>query len=77
MPIDRGVVQPLSGETVDLIADPAAIVRVGPARFTFLTDALVRMEWCADETFEDRASLAIINRRHPALRASTNPGATA
>ena len=46
-------------------ADPAATVVCGNARFTVLTDRLIRMEWAADGIFEDRASLAIINRRLP------------
>ncbi len=46
-------------------ADPAAIVVVGPARFTILTPQLVRLEWAADGAFEDRPSLVFINRRLP------------
>lgn len=37
----------------------------GKARFTVLTSRLVRMEWSADGTFEDRASQAFVNRRLP------------
>ena len=37
----------------------------GNARFTVLTDRLIRMEWAEDGVFEDRASLAIINRNLP------------
>ena len=39
-----------------------AVVKSGNARFTVLTDRLIRMEWAEDGQFEDRASLAIINR---------------
>ena len=46
-------------------ANPAAEVVCGNARFTILTDRLVRMEWAEDGVFEDRASLAIINRELP------------
>ena len=46
-------------------ANPAAVVEFGNARFTVLTDRLIRMEWAADGTFEDRASLAIVNRELP------------
>lgn len=42
-----------------------AVVVCGNARFTVLTDRLVRMEWAADGKFEDRASLAVINRNLP------------
>ena len=46
-------------------AKPGAIVIAGNARFTVLTDRLIRMEWAEDGQFEDRASLAIINRDLP------------
>ncbi len=42
-------------------ADEAVVIR-GNARFTVLTDRMIRMEWAEDGQFEDRASLAIINR---------------
>lgn len=42
-------------------ADEAVVIR-GNARFTVLTDRMIRMEWTEDGQFEDRASLAIINR---------------
>ena len=47
----------------DSKADPAAEVVCGNARFTVLTDRLIRMEWSENGEFEDRASLAIINRK--------------
>lgn len=34
----------------------------GNARFTVLTDRMVRMEWADSAKFEDRASLAVVNR---------------
>ena len=46
-------------------AKPGAMVTAGNARFTVLTDRLIRMEWAEDGQFEDRASLAIINRDLP------------
>ena len=46
-------------------AADAATVQVGNARFTVLTDRLIRMEWSADGKFEDRATLAIVNRELP------------
>ena len=54
---------PLSAGEFNPVADPAAVVVEGNARFTLLTDRLVRMEWSEDGVFEDRASLAIVNRR--------------
>ena len=49
-------------------AQPDAIVVDGNARFTVLTDRLIRMEWAEDGVFEDRASLAIVNRNLPVPR---------
>lgn len=46
-------------------AAPEAEVVFGNARFTVLTDRLIRMEWAEDGVFEDRASLAIVNRKLP------------
>ncbi len=46
-------------------ANEKAQVRSGNARFTVLTDRLIRMEWAEDGKFEDNASLAIINRDLP------------
>jgi alpha-glucosidase len=46
-------------------AREGAIVTAGNARFTVLTDRLVRMEWDDDRSFEDRASLVFIDRRQP------------
>ena len=52
----------------DPVADPAAQVVAGNARFTVLTDRLVRMEWSPSAQFEDHATLAIVNRRLPVPR---------
>ena len=48
----------------DPLAPPAAVVTSadGRARFTILTPALARMEYAADGSFDDRATLAIVNR---------------
>ena len=43
----------------------ATTVTVGNARFTLLTDRMVRCEWSADGTFEDRPSLVFVNREMP------------
>lgn len=42
--------------------NPEAVVQVGKARFTVLTDHLVRMEWGGTN---DAATLAFINRNLP------------
>ena len=48
------------------VAADKAIVNAGAnARFTVLTPQLIRMEWSADGTFEDKASLTFINRDLP------------
>ncbi|MFL6162877.1 MAG: TIM-barrel domain-containing protein [Jatrophihabitantaceae bacterium] len=47
------------------MADPAAVLRRGNARFTVLTDRLVRLEWAPDGRFEDRSSYAFPSRRGP------------
>lgn len=49
----------------DPIANPDAIIESGDARFTVLTPRVIRMEWTADGTFEDHASLAFVNRNLP------------
>lgn len=46
-------------------ASEKAVVIEGKARFTVMTDRLIRMEWAEDSCFEDRASLAIVNRNLP------------
>ena len=47
------------------VADKAAQIVAGNARFTVLTPRLIRMEWAEDGVFEDRASLGIVNRNLP------------
>jgi alpha-glucosidase len=47
------------------VANPAAVVVVGHARFTVLTPQLIRMEWAADGKFEDHPSFVFLNRRLP------------
>ena len=53
------------------VAHPEAQVVVGNARFTVLTDRLVRMEWSENGSFEDHATLAIVNRDLPVPKFST------
>lgn len=47
------------------LADPRAVITAGEARFTILTPRLIRMEWSPDGKFEERASLAFVNRKLP------------
>ncbi|NLB72201.1 MAG: DUF4968 domain-containing protein, partial [Chloroflexi bacterium] len=47
------------------IAAPEALVNSDQARFTVLTDRMIRMEFDPDGHFEDRASLAYWYRRQP------------
>jgi len=46
-------------------ADPAAIVRMGPYRFTVLTSKLLRMEFNPDGLFEDRPTQVVWYRELP------------
>ena len=50
------------------MASEKAMVTYGNARFTVLTDRLVRMEWAEDGIFEDRASMTFVNRNLPVPR---------
>jgi len=54
------------------VADTDAVVEYGNARFTILTDRLIRMEWASDSVFEDRASLGIVNRNLPVPKYTTS-----
>ena len=61
------------------VADSAAVVMCGNARFTVLTPQMIRMEWCPDVRWEDRKSLTFINRRLDVPRfksTSSSKGAT-
>ena len=49
------------------LASPEAIVRAGNARFTVLTDRLIRLEYHPDLRFEDRASQAFWYREQAVL----------
>ena len=60
-----GQTEAATDQPADPIADPSSMVVSGEARFTVLTDALLRLEWSASCIFEDRASLSVINRRLP------------
>src|ERR1700692_1502950 len=60
------VADTVPARATDPIADPAAMVRAGHARFTVLTPELIRMEWAADDKFEDHSSFIFLNRKLPA-----------
>jgi len=47
------------------IAKPEAVVTVGCARFSVLTDRIIRLEFCKDKQFEDRPSQAFWHRDQP------------
>lgn len=47
------------------LAPSANTYPLGRARFQLMTDRLIRMEWCADGAFEDRPTLAVVNRTFP------------
>ena len=49
----------------DAVADAAAVVVAGNARFTVLTPRLIRMEYSPDGRFEDRPSQVFWYRRQP------------
>ncbi|WP_263372124.1 glycoside hydrolase family 31 protein [Granulicella cerasi] len=51
-----------TAERYDSTAAAAAAVVFDHARFTVLTPQLIRLEWSADGTFEDRASFTFLNR---------------
>ena len=51
-----------------LAAGATTSVTVGNARFTLLTDRMVRCEWSAAGKFEDRPSLVFVNRDMPDVK---------
>jgi alpha-glucosidase (family GH31 glycosyl hydrolase) len=48
-----------------LSPDPNAVVQLGDARFTVLTDQLVRLQWGQPASYDNRASLVVVNRKLP------------
>lgn len=59
-------------ETLDPVADPAAIVQSGNMRFTVLTPQMIRIQYSSKKIFEDRATFAIVNRKLPVPAFTTN-----
>ena len=49
-------------QSYDPTPNPASIVQSGKARFTILTDHVIRMEYATDSTFIDQASLTFVHR---------------
>jgi hypothetical protein len=47
------------------VANASAIVVSGQARFTVLTDSVIRCEFSTNGKFEDRATVAVVNRLLP------------
>ena len=47
------------------VANPQAVVTSGNARFTVLTPQMIRIQYSETQSFEDRATFAIINRNLP------------
>ena len=47
------------------VANPAAVVTAGKARFTVLTPEMIRIQYSERSLFEDRATFAVVNRRLP------------
>ena len=54
------------------LAQEEAIVTSGNARFTILTPRLIRIQYSTAGSFEDRATFAVVNRRLPVPRFTTN-----
>ena len=52
-------------DVLNPVADPAAVVTSGEARFTVLTSKMIRIQYSAAAQFEDRATFAVVNRRLP------------
>ncbi len=65
------LVNVLSAQEYNTVANLNAVVRVGNARFTVLTDRVIRLEYSADNNFTDQASLTIVNRNLPVPPFST------
>lgn len=56
---------PLKTTAHNPVANPGAVVISGNMRFTVLTPELIRIEYSAQNQFEDRASFVVINRNLP------------
>jgi len=64
-------------ETYTPKADPDAVVIAGSARFSVLTPRLIRMEYASTSgAFEDRPTLAFVNRKQPVPTFRWEPSTT-
>jgi hypothetical protein len=52
-------------------ARPASVIRDGPARFEVLSPGLIRLQYAADERFEERPTLTVAERKRPRARFTT------
>ena len=53
-------------------AEDAAIIQGEKYRFTVLTEEMIRLEYCEDGKFEDRATQCVIDRKIQSARISGN-----
>ncbi len=58
-------------DEINPVAYPEAVVTEGNMRFTVLTDRMIRIQYSKTAQFEDRATFAIVNRRLPVPRFTT------
>lgn len=54
-----------------LAPNPKAVIQLGNARFTVLTDQLVRLQWGQPSSYDNRASLVVVNRKLPVPACTT------
>ncbi|GAB5364271.1 hypothetical protein AAMO2058_000955500 [Amorphochlora amoebiformis] len=64
-------------EPYDSSPSPSAVILSGCARFTVLTPHVIRMEFSTSRSFENRPTLAVVNRRLPVPTYTTNENASA
>jgi alpha-glucosidase (family GH31 glycosyl hydrolase) len=66
----------LQAQQYDPVANPTSIVHSAHARFTVLTDHVIRMEYATDSAFIDQASLTFVHRHlmSPVFTATENGG---
>jgi alpha-glucosidase (family GH31 glycosyl hydrolase) len=55
----------LQAQNYNPVADLASVLQSGNARFTVLTDRVIRMEYSTNKKFNDQASLTFVNRNLP------------
>lgn len=55
----------MAQEAWNPLADSAAVITSGNARFTVLTPQMIRVQYSTKKLFEDRATFAVVNRHLP------------